>query len=48
MAKNWDSSAPLEGTILSFIEVAKKWNVEVFGNLLQKKQILLARIRGIQ
>lgn len=30
-----------------FIEATRKWNVEVFRNILQKKLVLIARIKGI-
>lgn len=38
----------LEETIRSFVMAAKRWNVEVFENILQKKWVLIARINSIQ
>lgn len=34
---NWTSVSYLEETIRSFVMAAKRWNVEVFENILQKK-----------
>lgn len=34
-------------TVKSFVEVAKKWNVKVFGNFHKKKKVLIAHIKGI-
>lgn len=38
----------MEGTVSQFIRAAKKWNGEVFRNILRKKRVLVARIKGIQ
>lgn len=34
---NWTYFKQLEETLLGFLMAAKKWNVEVFGNILKKK-----------
>ena len=33
---------------MEFVNRAKKWNVDVFGNLFAKKKRLLARLHGAQ
>lgn len=38
----------MELTVKNFVDEAKKWNIEVFGNILRKKRELIARIKGIQ
>ena len=38
----------LQDAILDFVIRAKKWNVDVFGNLFTKKKRLLARLHGTQ
>ena len=40
--------AALQDAILEFVNRAKKWNVDVFGNLFTKKKRLLARLHGTQ
>lgn len=42
VTENWCSREHLEGSVLNFIFAAKRWNVEVFGNILKKKRILIA------
>ena len=42
----WSKDRFLQTSTLDFIDKAKKWNVEVFGNLLQKKRRVLARLNG--
>jgi hypothetical protein len=39
---------PLESNVIEFIKAVVKWNKDVFGNILWKKQNLVARLRGIQ
>lgn len=48
VTKSWEPADQLEDTVKGFIAVAKKWNMEVFGIIFQKKRILLAHIKGIQ
>lgn len=36
-----------ESTVKVFVNARKKWNKEVFGNVIRKKRIFLARIDGI-
>lgn len=31
-----------------FVTATKKWNIEVFGDIMKKKRVLVARIKGIQ
>ena len=38
----------LQDAILDFVNRARKWNVDVFGNLFTKKKRLLARLHGTQ
>lgn len=45
---NWVAADSLEMTLTPFVEAAKKWNVEAFGHILQKKITLIACITGIQ
>lgn len=33
---------------MEFVNAARKWNKEVFGNVVRQKRILLARLAGIQ
>lgn len=48
VADNWSSGERLEGTLNDFTAAARKWNLEVFGNILKMKRNLLSRISGIQ
>ena len=38
----------LQDAILNFVNRARKWNVNVLGNLFTKKKHLLARLHGTQ
>lgn len=38
----------VEKSVKKFIEAAKKWNREVFGNILKRKHTILAQLNGIQ
>lgn len=46
--ENWDGDSLLEDVVSNFVNVVKKWNKDVFGNILTRKRALLARLRGIQ
>lgn len=45
---NWNAHGCLKETVQNFTAAAKRWSSEVFGNILKKKRILIARISGIQ
>ena len=45
---NWDHNVPLGDAIAKFTEKVTIWNREVFGNIFQRKRIILARLGGIQ
>ena len=38
----------LQDAILDFVNIARKWNVDVFGNLFTKKKCLFARLHETQ
>ena len=38
----------LQDAIIDFVNKARKWNVNVFGNLFAKEKQLLARLHGAQ
>ena len=44
----WPDDVPLQRAILDFTRKAKKWNYEVFGNLLARKKRVLARLNWTQ
>ena len=44
----WANNRVLQEAILDFVGKAKRWNVEVFGNLFAKKRKVLARLHGTQ
>ena len=46
MQQAWSKDRFLQTSTLDFIDRAKKWNVEVFGNLFTKKRRVLARLNG--
>lgn len=45
---NWQHAEMFEGNVVHFVNAAKKWNFDVFGNIFQKKRVLILRLRGIQ
>lgn len=48
MQNAWEKDQPLSIAISSFTFKAKKWNVEIFGNLFLRKRRVLARFYGVQ
>lgn len=48
VSENWVRDNINESTMEGFVNVTKKWNKEVFGNVVNKKHILLVRIEGVQ
>lgn len=48
VAKNWQSMDHLEESVVHFMVATKRWNWDVFGNILRRKRILVARLTGIQ
>ena len=46
--QSWSKDRFLQTSTSDFIDRAKKWNVEVFGNLFTKKRRVLARLNGTQ
>lgn len=42
----WLEDRELQMAILDFANRAKKWNVEVFGNLFARKRRVLMRLNG--
>ncbi|RYQ97763.1 hypothetical protein Ahy_B08g093845 [Arachis hypogaea] len=47
LRSSWDVDKQLEVNISTFMEAAKIWNREVFGDLIKRKNRLLARLNGI-
>nr|XP_025692428.1 uncharacterized protein LOC112794656 [Arachis hypogaea] len=47
LRSSWDVDNQLEVNISTFMEAAKIWNREVFGDLIKRKNWLLARLNGI-
>ena len=45
---SWDREPSLNNAISIFTRKAKHWNVNVFGNLFDKKRKVLARLNGAQ
>ena len=46
--RSWGLQSNLGLAIKKFIDMAKKWNKEVFGNIFARKIRVLARIYGVQ
>ena len=46
--QTWDPQASYSDAASTFVKNVKVWNREVFGNIFQRKRILMARINGIQ
>ena len=44
--QSWSKDRFLQTSTSDFIDKAKKWNVEVLGNLFTKKEEVLARLNG--
>lgn len=44
----WTINTPLGTNLKNFREYAMKWNKHVFGNIFYKKNMIKARLRGIQ
>lgn len=43
----WTSLAVLSNVVEKFIDKAKVWNKEVFGNLFRRKKRIVARLKGV-
>ena len=46
--QTWDPQASYSDAASNFVKEVKVWNREVFGNIFQRKRVLMARINGIQ
>ena len=46
--QTWDSQASYSDAASNFVKEVQVWDQEVFGNIFQRKRILMARINGIQ
>ncbi|KAJ4839646.1 hypothetical protein Tsubulata_042952 [Turnera subulata] len=44
----WNANTNIVETVEAFIPKVKKWNMDIFGHINQKKKRLLARLAGIQ
>ena len=44
----WTSPVVLSNVVAKFVDKAKVWNKEVFGNLFHRKKRIVARLKGVQ
>lgn len=45
---SWDQDQALSNAITNFTRKAKQWNVDVFGNIFNRKKRVIARLNGAQ
>ena len=45
---HWQNGVPYDRAVSEFIQQVQHWNKNIFGNIFQRKKILLARIGGVQ
>lgn len=45
---SWDQDQALSEAITNFTRKAKQWNVDVFGNIFNRKKRVIARLNGAQ
>lgn len=48
MKTHWNNEMPYYRAVSEFIQHVQHWNKNSFGNIFQRKKILLARIGGVQ
>ena len=48
MREAWTSLTRLSVAVSTFVDKARIWNKNIFGNLFQRKKRVLARLGGIQ
>lgn len=46
--REWNQNRDFMGNIISLAPTLDNWNMKVFGNIVQKKRKLMARLAGIQ